>query len=63
MMDPRPVQKRMLVGVVDCMVSEEDLDFGSARAIAEAVARESLHDPMLLAWFDGETGKHSPAIC
>lgn len=63
MMDPRPVHKRMLIGVVDRRVSEEELDFSGARAIAEAGAREALANPMLLAWFEKKAWKHSPDVC
>ena len=63
MMDPRPVRNDMLVGVVDHRASDVELDFPNARTIAEAVAQESLGNPMLLAWFDRKAWKHSPPIC
>lgn len=53
----------MLVGVVDHRASDVELDFPNARTIAEAVAQESLANPMLLAWFNRKAWKHSPAIC
>jgi hypothetical protein len=63
MLDPRLVKREMLVGVVDRRVSELDIDFASARKIAERIAGEALANPLLLAWFDRKTWKHSPAIC
>jgi hypothetical protein len=63
MMDPRPVKRDMLVGLVDLRASEMELDFVSARRIAERIAQEALANPLLLAWFDRKAWKHSPAIC
>jgi hypothetical protein len=62
-MDSRPVKRNMLVGLVDHGVSGVELDFASARTIAESIAREALANPLLLAWFDRKAWKHSPAIC
>ena len=63
MIDTRPVKKEMLTAPVDIHLGEGALDFQTARYAADAKASEILGDPMLLAWFDGETGKHFPAIC
>jgi hypothetical protein len=63
MMDPRPVKREMLVGLVDHRVSEVELDFARARQIADRSAREALADPLLLAWFARKAWKHSPSIC
>jgi hypothetical protein len=63
MMDSRIVKKDMLVGLVDLRIPEMELDFTRARQIAERSAREALVNPFLLAWFDGKSWKHSPAIC
>jgi hypothetical protein len=63
MMDPRQVKRDMLVGLVGLRVPEMELDFTSARQIAERSAREALVNPFLLAWFDRKSWKHSPAIC
>ena len=62
-MDPRPVKKDMLVGLVDLRVAREDLDLEAARRVADQSAREKLENPMLLAWFDKNSWTHSPAIC
>jgi len=63
MIDPRFVEKDMLVGLVDLRVAKDELDFISARQMAEHVALQTLVDPLLLAWFDRKAWKHSPAIC
>jgi hypothetical protein len=63
MIDPRLVEKDMLVGLVDLRVAKDELDFISARQMAEHVALQTLVDPLLLAWFDRKAWKHSPAIC
>ena len=63
MMDPRPVERSMLVGVVDLSTTNDGLDFGSAKQMAEQVASEKLVDPFLLAWFDRKAWKHSPPVC
>jgi hypothetical protein len=63
MMDPRQVERAMLVGLADLGVVKDAHDFPSARRIADHVALETLVDPLLLAWFDRKAWKHSPAIC
>ncbi len=63
MIDPRLVEKDMLVGLVVLRVAKDELDFISARQMAEHVALQTLVDPLLLAWFDRKAWKHSPAIC
>jgi len=61
MMDPRPVKRDMFVGLVDRRVSEVELDFAGALEIVELSAREALANPLLLAWFDRQAWKSSPA--
>jgi hypothetical protein len=63
MMDPKPVKKDMLVGLVEIQLPTSALDFTSARQRADSSAREALATPFLLAWFDRKTWTHSPAIC
>jgi hypothetical protein len=63
MRDTRPVQRSMLPGPIDIHLVDGELDFRKARSVAEGKAFEVLDHPILLAWFDGETGMHSPAIC
>jgi hypothetical protein len=53
----------MLPGPVDIGLNENELNFERARSVADAKAEEVLEVPVLLAWFNGETGMHSPAIC
>ena len=38
------------------------LDFSKARALAERTAAQMGTDPMLLAWYKGETGEFSPRV-
>ncbi len=63
MVDPRPVKREMLVGIVDLRLQVPDLDFEVAREAADGRAQEMLMNPMLLAWFDRRAWKHSPAGC
>ena len=63
MMDPRPVKKDMLVGVVEIRLPTAELDLTRARQIAESSAKTEFETPFLLAWFDRESWTHSPAIC
>ncbi len=63
MMDPRSVKREMLVGIVDLRVPEIELDFVTARNISDRHSRETLVNPLLLAWFDKRAWRHSPAIC
>lgn len=63
MIDTRPVRRNMLPGPLDIRLDDTELDFPAARSLADARAREVLDSPVLLAWFNGETGMHSPAIC
>jgi hypothetical protein len=60
-MDPRPVKKEMLVGLVSLHV--EAVDFSVAKFLSENKARDLLQDPLLLAWFDKKQGKHFPDTC
>jgi hypothetical protein len=63
MMDPRPVQKDMLVGLAELRMEEQGLHFERARETAQQYARAALTAPMLLAWFDKKAWKHSPPLC
>jgi hypothetical protein len=40
----------------------QPLDFGKARELADQKAKESSEDPMLLAWYDGKSGRFSPPV-
>ena len=62
MIDTRKVEKSMLNEPIDIMTDDEDLDFDSAKIIADEIARQRTSHPMLLAWFDEKSWKHSPEI-
>jgi len=47
---------------VDLKIPDPALDFARARQHADRQARELDAQPMLLAWFDGKTGRYSPDI-
>ena len=57
-----PLSREMLRNPIDVEVSGPLPDFSQARAIAEARARREAADPMLLAWYDRETGGFSPQV-
>lgn len=63
MIDPRQVEKDMLVGLVELHIAERGLDYAHAREFAQRQARASLVSPMLLAWFEAKTWTHSPPLC
>jgi len=52
----------MLKDPIDVDISDAPLDFARARTLAEARARQEASDPMLLAWYDRETGRFSPQV-
>jgi len=39
-----------------------NLDYETALALAKDEARGRLEDPMLLAWYEGKTGRFSPCV-
>jgi len=57
-----PLSREMLRDPIDIVVADAPLDFARARAIAETRARQEAADPMLLAWYDRETGRFSPQV-
>jgi hypothetical protein len=61
MIDTRPISKEMLNEPI-IIETDESIDFSRARAIADMKAKESAKIPMLLAWYDKKTGRHSPNI-
>ena len=58
----RTVTKDVLPNPVVIHLEERDLDFPSARLIADARVRENTSDPMLLAWYDRKRGTYSPNV-
>ena len=43
-------------------IDKPDLDFVEAKDIAKQKARETCDDPMLLSWYQGETGESYPNL-
>jgi hypothetical protein len=41
---------------------EKDISFEKARSAADKKARDLGDDPMLLAWYDGRSGRYSPPV-
>ena len=44
------------------LTTEKELEFEQAQALAIAEAYKQLKDPMLLAWLNRKTGRHSPDV-
>lgn len=61
-MNSRTLTKDMLVRPVEIQLDAEPPDFLKALEIADAKASELLDSPMLLAWWNGTTGEHSPKV-
>jgi hypothetical protein len=57
-----PLSREMLKDPIDLHLPEAPLDFARARAIADRRARQTVPEPMLLAWYDRDAGKFSPQI-
>jgi hypothetical protein len=47
---------------VEVYVDDGKLDFAEAKQIADRAARNLDPQPMLLAWFERNTGEHSPRV-
>jgi hypothetical protein len=54
--------REMLHLPIDVLVEDSDLDFCRAREVADARARQTSEEPMLLAWYDHRSGKFSPRV-
>jgi hypothetical protein len=52
----------MLPNPIDLETDDKRVDFMQAKRIAEDQARSKASDPMLLAWYNGETGQFSPDV-
>ncbi len=59
--DHRPLSKEMFNNPVELKVSG-DLDFLTAKELADKKAKELASKPMLLAWFDKNNGTFSPKV-
>jgi hypothetical protein len=62
MADCLPLSREMLRDPIDILLHDEPLDFAQARALAEQRAREMDPEPMLLAWYNRQTGEFSPRV-
>ena len=56
------LERRMLPNPVDVRVDEKNLDFSTARLMAEQKAKELMDHPMLLGWYDSNKGRFSPNV-
>jgi hypothetical protein len=62
MADCIPLSREMLKDPIDIRVPDASLDFARARALADQRALEVGADPLLLAWYNRETGAFSPRV-
>ena len=56
-----PVERSQLKDPIDISAPSE-VDFAGAKDIADRKARELAADPMLLSWYDRQSGKFSPQV-
>ena len=47
---------------IKIQIDEKDLEFVRAKDIAKARAKELATDPMLLSWYNGNTGEYFPKL-
>jgi hypothetical protein len=52
----------MLDHPISVKIPESEMSFASAKDAADEKAREIGNDPMLLAWYEGRTGRYSPDV-
>ena len=57
-----PLTRDMLKNPIDLEVADAPLDFAHARALADQRARQLAAEPMLLAWYNRDTGEFSPQV-
>jgi hypothetical protein len=62
MADCLPLAREMLKDPIHLKVADGPVDFSQAKTMAERRAREAAPDPMLLAWYNRETGEFSPQV-
>ena len=55
------VRRETLPNPVDVRIDRE-IDFNTARILADDRAKEIAGDPMLLAWYDSKSGRFSPNV-
>ena len=64
MTDCKYITKDMLSHPVMLRVNDVSLDYFSAKILADRKAKELSSDPMLMAWFDRNSGTFAPdSIC
>ncbi len=56
-----PVERSQLKDPID-VTAPSDVDFSTAKEIADKKAKEVASSPMLLSWFDRRSGKFSPQV-
>jgi hypothetical protein len=56
------VTKDILTNPVEILIDDEDLDFETARLLADKKAMEMGSHPMLMAWYDSATARYSPNV-
>ncbi|MFZ7111023.1 MAG: AF1514 family protein [Desulfatiglandales bacterium] len=57
----RTVRREALPNPVDVRIDRE-IDFNTARMLADDKVKETAGDPMLLAWYDSKSGRFSPNV-
>ena len=62
MSDCKILTREMLCLPIDVLIEDIDLNYYSARKVADARARQVSEDPMLLAWYDRRSGEFSPRV-
>ena len=58
----RTVTRDVLPNPVSVRVDDPDLDFSRAKRTADTKAAELLESPMLLGWYEAESGRFSPNV-
>ena len=56
------LEKNMLPNPVGLQVGDRKLDFNSARLLSDQKANELIENPMLISWYDRDTGRFSPDV-
>lgn len=56
------LRQDMLKEPIELSLDSGELTLESARAAADVAARAHDEDPMLISWFEAETGRHSPRV-
>ena len=62
MTNSKAVTKEDLTNPIELQIEDENLGFETARLIADKKAMEMASEPMLLGWYDADTGRYSPNV-